>query len=71
MRSERGKNLFFLWVILVMLFLWPGDMLSKESDGRRVGEGQGKVTFLQGKAGLVKGGNGMETFESWKSPFPR
>ena len=49
MRSERGKNLFFLWFILIMLFLWPRDMLSKESNGKEVGAGQGKVTFLQGK----------------------
>jgi len=57
MRSERGKNLFFLWFILIMLFLWPRDVLSKESNGKGVGEeGQGKVTFLQGKCEVLAKG---------------
>ncbi len=56
MRSGGGKNLFFLYFLLVTFCFWPAKAMAEDSRGALSGGEQAKVIFLQGKAEVLPQG---------------
>ncbi|MDH4265718.1 MAG: FecR family protein [Deltaproteobacteria bacterium] len=56
MRSGGGKNLFFLYFLLVTFCFWPAKAIAEGSRGTLSGGEQARVIFLQGNAEVLPQG---------------
>ena len=55
-RRLRGKGSLLFWVLVVVPFLWSAEALSAGAGGKTIGPNQAQVTFLQGKAEVLRKG---------------
>ena len=59
MHRDNGRSLFSLWLIFLLFFMVPTDGLGQEKKGGGSGKDQAKVTLIQGKAEVLKKGEGQ------------
>ncbi|MCX5908887.1 MAG: FecR family protein [Deltaproteobacteria bacterium] len=59
MHRDNGRSLFSLWLIFLFFFMVPDDGLGLEKKEGRSGKDQAQVTLIQGKAEVLKKGEGQ------------